>query len=439
MPRRMLALLAVLLLMVAACGNSDDDDDDDTAGGDDDASTETTGGTRPPGQLPPGVTEDTIRVGGIASATNGLNTPHGDAFKGTRAYFDKVNAEGGVFGKKIEIVAEIDDGADPNRHRSQVRTLVERDNVFAVLPLSVLFFTGADYLAQHDIPTFGWNINAEWSTGPSLFGEKGSFLCFTCPGPYLSWLANQAGRSKAAVLAYEVDQSRDCATGQEKGYDRFGPANGVEMVFKDANLGFGFTTPAIAADIDQIRQKGADIVTTCIDGNASGRLAKALHDAGVDAIQYLPNGYNRDVIDEFADVLEGSYVATMFVPLEEQQPPEGLRDFLDAMEEAGETPNENALSGWINADLFVTGLKEAGENFTRASLVDAINKMENYTANGILAGIDWTKAHTQPNTSGCTATLKVEDGDLVPVFGEPGKPFVCFDPQNPDFDNPEIR
>jgi branched-chain amino acid transport system substrate-binding protein len=430
MRRCLLVLLVVLGLVAAACGNSADDDQ---------GADETSEDTRSTGELPPGVTADTIRVGGIASESNPLGGKYADAFAGAKLYFDRVNADGGVFGKRIDVVGEYDDRIDGSLNKSYARRLVERDKVFAVIPIASLFFGGADYLADHDIPTFGWNINTEWSKGPSLFGEKGSFLCIRCGGPYLSWLAHEAGRSKAAILAYNVDQSRDCATGSERGYEKYGKANGVELAFSDASLAFGFPPGALAPDIDRIRREGVDLVSTCMDGEASAKVGRALRDAGLEAVQFLPNGYNAELIEEFGDVLEGSYVAVQFVPIEEPDPPEGLQQFLDAMEQAGKKPNENALAGWINADLFVTGLRAAGEHFTRASLVDAINAMDNYTAGGILAGIDWRKAHTQSNTSGCTAALQVQGGKLVPVFGQPGKPFVCFDPDNPDFDDPVIR
>jgi hypothetical protein len=138
-------------------------------------------------------------------------------------------------------------------------------------------------------------------------------------------------------------------------------------------------------------------------------------------------------------VLEGSYVATEFMPFEEPEPSEGLQAFLDAMDELGKEPNENALAGWINAHLFVTAVEEAGENFTRESVIETINGMTDYTADGILSPVDWTIAHTADEPVGCNAVLQVTDGELVPVFGEEGKPFVCLDGEDPDFDDPEIR
>jgi hypothetical protein len=54
-----------------------------------------------------------------------------------------------------------------------------------VLPVDVVFFTGANLLAQSGVPTFGWNVNAEWGSenapgALNLFGQRGSYSCFTC-------------------------------------------------------------------------------------------------------------------------------------------------------------------------------------------------------------------------------------------------------------------
>ena len=74
----------------------------------------------------------------------------------------------------------------------EVQALLDED-IFAVLPVSVLLFSGADLLADAGIPTFGWNINEEWTGPPNLFGEKGSFLDFTGASVGLPYLAKKLG------------------------------------------------------------------------------------------------------------------------------------------------------------------------------------------------------------------------------------------------------
>jgi len=427
MRRSGIAILFTVAVLLAACGNSESDG---------------AGSAEEAGGAVPGVSDDKIKVGGVASSTNPLGGRYGDAFAGAKAYLDIVNEGGGVDGRTIELVAEKDDSAAGSRNASQVRSLVQEDGVFAVLPVAVLSFAGASFLADEGVPTFGWNINTEWEGPPNLFGEKGSYLCFDCPAPFLPYVAQQAGRTKVGIIAYTAAQSQDCAAGQKASYEEYAEATGVELVFEDTSLGFGFAPGALDADLRAMQERGVQFLSTCIDGAGSARLGEAIQRAGLDIVQYLPNGYDQDLIDEFGGVLEGSYVGVFTVPFQEEQPPPSLERYLKAMEDAGAAVSENSLAGWINADLFVTGLRavaDSGDELTRERLIEAVNALEDYDAEGLLAGIDWRIAHEEQSDNICAGFVQVEGGEFVPALGEPGKPFICFDADEPDFDNPEIR
>jgi branched-chain amino acid transport system substrate-binding protein len=388
------------------------------------------GADTPSQQFPPvnqpGVTQTEINVGGVVSKTNPLGGDYSSAFDGVQAYFNMVNAskDKGIYGRKLNLSSKRDDQVGMNRQ--EVQGLVSEDNVFAVLPVSVLLFTGADVLGQSGIPTFGWNINAEWGSEqapgpPNLFGEKGSYLCFSCPSQTVPWLAQKLKKKKVGLLAYQVPQSADCAKGVQATFDKYSSA---KVEFVDTSLAFGVTD--LSSDVSQMKDKGVDLVTTCMDNNGTLTLAKEMKKQGMDAVQYLPNAYNQKFISENAPFFQGSYALTFFTPFEVKQKPKGLKDFQKWMKKGGFEQNENAMAGWINADQFVTGLKDAGPDFTRQKVVDAINAEKNFTAHGLLAGIDWSVSHQAEQPEGCTVLSKIDNGKFVPSFGEPGKPFVCF-------------
>jgi branched-chain amino acid transport system substrate-binding protein len=388
------------------------------------------GADTPSQQFPPvnepGVTSTQINVGGVVAKTNPLGGDYAAAFNGVQAYFNMVNAskDKGIYGRKLNLSSKRDDQVGMNRQ--EVQGLISEDNVFAVLPVATLLFTGADLLGQSGIPTFGWNINAEWGSEqaagpPNLFGEKGSFLCFTCATQTAPWLAQKLHKKKLGVLAYQVPQSADCAKGVQATFDKY-PSAKIEFI--DTSLAFGVTD--LSNDVSQMKDKGVDLVTTCMDNNGTLTLAKEMKKQGLNAIQYLPNAYNQKFISENAPFFQGSYALTFFTPFEVKQKPQGLKDFQKWMKKGGFEQNENAMAGWINADQFVTGLKEAGPDFSRQKLVDAINAEKNFTANGLLAGIDWSVAHQADQAQGCTVLSKIDNGKFVPSFGQTGKPFVCF-------------
>jgi branched-chain amino acid transport system substrate-binding protein len=374
----------------------------------------------------PGVSDHEIRVGGVVSKTNPLGGDYASAFDGVKAYFDMVNAskDKGIYGRKLRLTSQRDDGIAMNRQ--EVQALLSEDDVFAALPIAVLLFSGADLLAQAGVPTFGWNINAEWGSEqapgpPNLFGEKGSYLCFTCPGQPVPWLAKQVKAKKIGVLAYQSPQSADCAKGVQASFGKYPSA---DIAFFDTSLSFGVSD--LSTDVSRMKGEHVDLVVTCMDTNGTLTLAKEMKKQGLDVPQYLSNVYNHDFVEQNAPFFEGSYTATFFTPFEVRPRPVGLKQFLRWTKRGSLAQNENSLAGWMNADLFYRGLQAAGPDFTRQKVVDAINSMTDYTAGGLVAGIDWTTAHRQDPPQGCVVVSKIEHGRFVPTFGEPGKPFRCL-------------
>jgi ABC-type branched-subunit amino acid transport system substrate-binding protein len=375
----------------------------------------------------PGVTDTEIRVGGIITEEG---SPTGaelsSAFDGVKAYFEYINeTQGGVYGRELVLSSERDDRLGNNQAEAQ--GLVSQDDVFAALPIAVQLFTGADVLAEEGIPTFGWTIQEEWGSenntpGPAnLFGQSGSFICFTCANPSVyTWLPKKLDRHKVGLLAFNVPQSEGCVNGLENSFEKFKTA---DVVFADKSIVFG--SPDYTAQVAAMKEEGVDIIMSCIDGNGAVNLAREMQKQQLDAVQILPNLYNHALVEENADVLEGSYLFTLFAPFETKPKPEGLKLYNKWIKKTDGRTDENSIIGWINADLFVDGLKAAGPDFTREKVIDAINAMPDYRAKGLLPGVDWTTAHEQDFD--CYATLQVKDGKFKPVFGESGKPFVCFD------------
>ncbi len=407
--------VALAVITTAACGNSDDDDTADSGG-------ESVAVDQP------GVTDDAIRVGGFASVTNILNGPYGSAFDGVDAYFERVNEDGGIYGRQLELVARHDDAMGSSQQK--VNELLTRDDVFAVLPVATLLFTGAQRLADERVPTFGWNIQKEWALGDNFFGDKGSFLCTTCADTFqiAIWLANQIEAEQMAVTAYSVDQSRECGEGLVKGLETMD--NVPELAFEDLTIEFGVRD--LSTQVMRMKDEGVDFVATCIDQNGVVTLANEMRKQDLDVPLFLPNAYDQTFLENQGDVLEGSFVLIEFTPFElpEDEKPEGLLEFEQAMRDAGmeDSINELGLAGWLSADMFVKGLEGAGPDFSRDKVIDALNQIDDYTADGILPGIDWTIEHEKAAPLLCNSILEVgAGGKLEPVFNEPGKPFICFE------------
>ncbi|GAC1311579.1 MAG: ABC transporter substrate-binding protein [Acidimicrobiales bacterium] len=387
------------------------------------------GGTAPGPTVPgdsDGITPTQVQVGALVTASGPLGGAYGDLVKGVKAYFDVVNGKGGINGRQLVLTQNLDDGTNPTRNTSQARALVEDDHVFAVFASSPLFPAGT-YLAQKGVPTFGTNFNVEWSSGPSMFGHNGSFNDVHHPGPFLSWLAQKNGATAAALVAYTVAESADCATGQAEAFKRFG----VSVPVLDNSLPFGASDAT--ADIQKMKDNHVGFVATCMDPTGNVLIARGLQKAGLtDVHMYWPNGYSSETLKNYAASMEGVYFGLSEVPLEDRAKSPEMQLFFTQMAKVnpGAEVGEEALYGWVVADLFARGLTMAGPNPTRSSVVAKLNTITHWTGEGLIATVDWTKQHSGTGPSDCTAVVQVQKGKFVPVFDTPDSPFVCFAPNS---------
>jgi ABC-type branched-subunit amino acid transport system substrate-binding protein len=315
-----------------------------------------------------------------------------------------------------------------------VQALISLDKVFAVLPVATLLFTGAAKLADQRVPTFGWNINDEWGGSAYLFGDKGSYLCADCAYPTWPWVAKKLGAKNVALLAYGVPQSQQCSQGQKKSFERWPSA---KVAYEDSTVPFGATD--LSVQVSKMKDAGVDFVLTCIDTNGAITLAKEMKKQGLNATQYLPNGYDYELLDKFGDVMEGSIVGIQFTPFEAEKIPPALQEYFTWIDKTpGAKRGELSLAGWMDAQMLVEGLKLAGPEFSREKVVNGLNSLTHWNADGINSGVDWTIAHDKSAPESCFAMVKVQNKKFVPQFGQPGKPYVCLDNTTSDLpDNPE--
>ncbi|MGH9169262.1 MAG: ABC transporter substrate-binding protein [Acidimicrobiales bacterium] len=386
-----------------------------------------------------GVTADSIAVGGVASLTGPLPDAFAPVFDGARAYLDMVDASGGINGRKIRWVAGLDDGSDPSQDSQQVRTLVESDHVFAVVGVGTPTFTGAQYLAQSDVPTFGYNVSADWwpsrkgdvSTA-SLFGYEGSYIDFSHPGPDAAFLAEQLGAKKVGLISYSITESATGCQGLAGTMHQFG----IDVAFSD----YAITAPAVdlSADVTRMRHDGVDFVVSCLDLAGNLVLARALQSAGMSGVtQYWLDGYDESALKSSDGLMNGVYFLSGHVPFESgvtqasKYPAMAL--YLAKLHKyfPADEPSEPSLAGWISAEMFCDGLRKIGRDVTRQRLIAAVNSFTSFTG-GLVAPIDWKDGHTGSGPIDCNVFLKVENGQFVPIYGSSSTVFTCFEnPQPP--------
>lgn len=376
-----------------------------------------------------GVYRDRIVVGGVASLTGPLPADFAPAMQGAAAYFDMVNAEGGVNGRKIDFAYRLDDESDPASDVSAARTLVDEDHVFAVVPVATPSFAGGVFLSSHDVPTFGYDVdpNPDWA-GKSMFGTTGSYQDFTGIAQQAAFLAEQHRVKNAAVIAYSIEQSKQGCEGDIAALRYYG----THIAFEDLSV----PAPAfdLHADVTRMKLDHVDMVISCLDLNGNILLARTMAQDEMSGVTQLWfDGYDQVDLDEFTRLMQGVYFYLSNVPFEVAKlypgryP--GMDEFVEMLKryEPHVTSGTAALSGWQSADLFVAGLRAIGRDVTRTRLIAALNRLTDYTANGIDSPIDWKTAHGPIGSpDNCGVFVQVQGTRFVPVYGAPPSVFSCF-------------
>lgn len=129
--RFLILIMALVVILLGGCGAQQSD----------------SASTTPTQEPEPGITDDTILIGANAPLS-GPYAAYGTIIKDMEAYYQKVNDEGGINGRKIKFVY-YDDAYDPSKTVGVMKKLVENDNVFLVSTCGAsCSMAVADYLAE---------------------------------------------------------------------------------------------------------------------------------------------------------------------------------------------------------------------------------------------------------------------------------------------------
>jgi branched-chain amino acid transport system substrate-binding protein len=466
--RRLIAALAVGGLLLGACGNSGDDESSDTTAAPTEATTadttaetpadttaETTADTAAEGTAPAGTTADTEPadsepdvgtfepVEGVPGVTDeainfavlgtGPSNPLGycllDCFAGgVQAFFDYQNSLGGANGRQL-VISRTDDDEVGN---TQVKALelIEDDSIFGVFG-APLQYAGFSDLGAAGVPLYTtFPASGDAAGFDSIYVPTGT-LCVDCSAPAGVQGAVYGGGTKIASIGFGVSQaSKDCVNRAESEFLRWGPDAGLEFVYKNDDLPFGFPN-GLGPEVTAMKEAGVDYVTTCIDQNSVLVLAQELERQGMSDVKIqLPQGYSdTEFVSTNASLLEGDIMGVPYRPLE-AEPTVGTEEMIAAFEASGIQINDYAIQGYLGAKLAVAGIIAAGPQFDRASVVAATNSFTDWTADGIVPSVDWSTAHT-PRTDTdpgryCMTFVTVIDGAFE-MASDPAAPWDCWE------------
>ncbi len=389
------------------------------------------GGTSPtttPAAPQTGHSSGAISVGAIATIT-GVGAGDFAAFvPGMQAYFDMVDAGGGVDGRKIVVDHVLDDGGSPTTFSQLARTLVEGDHAFAVF-VSTFWFS-PNFFSSTQTPTYGYNVSGNWAGPDNLFAAGGSIQDYHALAPPVAYLLHRTRATSVALLSYGPGIPASYPACNTLGADL--RAAGIDVSYEDldAALNGDFSSAA-----QQIAAHHSKFLVSCVEASDDVSVARDLQQYGVSVGQLWLNGYDQALLDQYRSLMQGVYIdANGFVPFSAPASFPGvypdMAKYLTVMrrEQPDYVTNQLAMQGWQSAALFTEGLRRAGPNPSAQEVIAQTNKLTAFTAGGVSAPVDWTTAHTSQSFPICPSFVQVQGSSFVPVTAQGKQVFICFGP-----------
>ena len=202
----------------------------------------------------PGVTATTVLLGGTVPLT-GEAAAFGTVGAGAKAYFDHVNAKGGVHGRRIEY-RYYDDAYNPAQTVQQTRRLVEQDRVFAIFNSvgTANNLAVRDYLNAQRVPQlFAGDGSQSIGRGFARYPwTMGFLMSYRGEGDVYGRTIVKAGpKARIAVLYENTELGRDMLTGLTRAVSGKGP----RIVAKQA---YEFTGADVSSQVSLLKASGAD-------------------------------------------------------------------------------------------------------------------------------------------------------------------------------------
>ena len=321
----------------------------------------------------PGADDKEIKVGHL-NPYSGPASAYGAIGKSIGAYFEKINAEGGINGRKVKFIS-LDDGYNPAKSVEQARKLVEEDEVLLVFqPLGTPSNSAIHkYMNTKKVPQLFV------ATGATKWGDPKNFPYTMGWQPnyqseariYASHLLETKPNAKIGVLYQNDDYGKDYLKGFEDGlgdkaktmivskvtYEVTDPTVDSQMVSlkaSGADTFFNITTPKFAA---QSIKKAAEIGWKPVHylNSVSSGVGSVLTPAGLDnALGVMTAGYIKDPTDP--QFQKGKEYDDWIAWMKKYHPSGDLKDNLN-------------VYGYTVAQTLVQVLKQAGDNLTRDNVM----------------------------------------------------------------------
>jgi branched-chain amino acid transport system substrate-binding protein len=321
----------------------------------------------------PGASDSELKIGNI-NPYSGPASAYGLIGKTIAAYFNKVNAEGGIGGRKINFIS-YDDGYSPPKAVEQARKLVESDEVLLVFQsLGTPSNTAIQkYMNAKRVPQLFV------ATGATKWGDPKHFPWTMGWQPpyqaeariYAKYLLDKHPNAKIGILYQNDDYGKDYVKGMKDGLGAKAP---VMIV---AEQPYETSDPTIDSQIVNLKVAGADAFFNVTTPKFAAQAIKKSAEMGWKPLHLLNNvsqsigGVLRPAgLDNSQGILSSYYLKDATDPSWNND--SGYKDWLAFMEKYfadGDKTSSFTVYGYTVAQTLVQVLKQCGDDLTRANVM----------------------------------------------------------------------
>jgi branched-chain amino acid transport system substrate-binding protein len=368
-----------------------------------------------------GASDTEIKIGNIMPYS-GPASAYGVIGKTEEAYFRKINAEGGINGRKINFVS-YDDAYSPPKTVEQARKLVESDEVLLVFnPLGTPPNTAIQkYLNSKKVPQLlvatgatKWNDPKEfpWTMGWQPNYQSESQI-------YAKYILKNKPDAKIAILYQNDDYGKDYVKGFKDGLG----AKAASMIIIEES--YEVSQPTIDSAIVKLKSLNADVFFNVTTPKFAAQSIKKMNEIGWKPMHFL-NNVSASIgsvmkpagFENSQDIISSAYLKD---PTDKQwEKDAGMiawNQFLDKYYPEGNRADASLMYAYTVAQGLVHVLKACGDDLTRANVMKQAASIKDLELGGLLPGI---KVNTSPTDFAPISQLQLMKfkGDTWERFGE---------------------
>jgi branched-chain amino acid transport system substrate-binding protein len=345
-----------------------------------------------------GATDAEIKVGQTVPFS-GPASAYATVGKAQAAYMKMINDQGGVNGRKINLI-QYDDAYSPPKTVEQVRKLVDGDEVLLTFQIIGTAPNAAvqKYLNAKKIPQLFAATGAARFTDPGHFPWTMGFNpnYFVEGRIYGQYILKEHPDAKVGVLYQNDDLGKDYLSGLKAG---LGDKAAKMMV---AEVSYELSDPTIDSQILRIKDAGADLFFSATTPKQAAQAIKKIAELGWHPLHILDINANSvgavmkpAGLDASKGIISVGYVKDPSDPASKDDP--GMRRYFAFMEKYFPDGDRNSnlnIYGYITAQLLIDVLKQCGDDLTRENVLKQATHLSNVELDLLLPGITVTTTPT---------------------------------------------